>query len=450
MNKPIDSVALFRLAVLGPLASRGELLHGELKTLTRELAAKAYNIPGTQRTHLSAQTIQRWYYDWQRQGIEGLNPEVRKDKGQSHLKPEVQAALIAAKEDNPARSMDTLIGLLRSQGVVAKDELSRATVHRFLKQHALSKRLLPSKDLIERRAFVAERAGQLWQGDVLHGPSIQTPKGLRKTYLVSLLDDASRLIAHSAFCLGETALDVEGVLKQALLKRGVPYKLILDNGSAYRSRSLQTICASLEIRLVYCRPYEPQGKGKIERYHNTFRSQFLSELNLDSIANLDDLNARLWAWIEQVYHQRPHGGLSDNMTPFARWSEDLVHIRPLGLRATTLDDLFYYRHKRTVRQDGTVHFEGTIYEVPYTLAKSKVLLVVDPHTQKAIKVESLNGDYLGAVTLLDRITNNARTRQRGQTASFKKRSPVHSTVDLAYEAYQKNHTLFNQKDHDHV
>ncbi|MES2212713.1 MAG: helix-turn-helix domain-containing protein, partial [Pseudomonadota bacterium] len=130
MNKPIHLLALFRLAVLGPLASRGELLHGELKTLTRELAAKAYNIPGTKRTHLSAQTIRRWYYDWQRLGIEGLNPEIRKDKGQSHLKPEVQAALIAAKEDNPARSMNTVMGLLQSQGVVAKDELSRATVHR--------------------------------------------------------------------------------------------------------------------------------------------------------------------------------------------------------------------------------------------------------------------------------------------------------------------------------
>jgi hypothetical protein len=41
---------------------------------------------------------------------------------------------------------------------------------------------------------------------------------------VSLFDDASRLLTHSAFCLGETALDIEGVLKQALLKRGRPIK----------------------------------------------------------------------------------------------------------------------------------------------------------------------------------------------------------------------------------
>ena len=71
----------------------------------------------------------------------------------------------------------------------------------------------------ERRRFSAEFAGSIWYGDVLHGPRLPLGGRVRKTYLVSLIDDASRLIAHSAFCLGETALDIEGVLKQALLKR---------------------------------------------------------------------------------------------------------------------------------------------------------------------------------------------------------------------------------------
>ncbi len=56
----------------------------------------------------------------------------------------------------------------------------------------------------------------------MHDPSVPVNGRMRKAYLVSLLDDASRLVTHSAFSLGETALDVEGVLKQALLRRGVP------------------------------------------------------------------------------------------------------------------------------------------------------------------------------------------------------------------------------------
>ncbi len=78
-------------------------------------------------------------------------------------------------------------------------------------------------------------------------------------------------MAHSAFCLGETALGIEGVLKQALLRRGVPIKLIVDNGAADRATTLQGVCTRLGIALIFCRPYATEGKGKLERCHRTFR-----------------------------------------------------------------------------------------------------------------------------------------------------------------------------------
>ena len=37
-----------------------------------------------------------------------------------------------------------------------------------------------------------------------------------------------------------------------------------------------------------------ESKGKIERWHRTFRDQFLTELDTRRIRDLDDLNARLW------------------------------------------------------------------------------------------------------------------------------------------------------------
>ena len=95
-----------------------------------------------------------------------------------------------------------MITMMESSGLVAKGSVARASVHRFLKQLKLSKRIVPSVNTIEHRSFVAAHAGEIWQGDVLHGPSIQTKDGLRKTYLVSLMDNASRLLAHSAFCFG--------------------------------------------------------------------------------------------------------------------------------------------------------------------------------------------------------------------------------------------------------
>jgi putative transposase len=59
--KEIDPKALFKLTVLGPLISRERLERGELQQLMRELSAREYAIPCTQRRHLSHKTIQAWY-----------------------------------------------------------------------------------------------------------------------------------------------------------------------------------------------------------------------------------------------------------------------------------------------------------------------------------------------------------------------------------------------------
>jgi putative transposase len=150
--------------------------------------------------------------------IEGLTPAIRSDKNACQLPTDIQEAIIACKKDNPARSLHTIIRYLETMGTVQKDQLSRSTVHRLLKKNRLSQRIAADVQTIERRAFESQFAGDLWYGDVMHGPTVQTPKGMKKVYLVSIMDCASRLICHSAFCLDETAISIEFVLKEALLK----------------------------------------------------------------------------------------------------------------------------------------------------------------------------------------------------------------------------------------
>lgn len=289
--KLLHPTALFRLTVLGPRASRDKFEYGELTQLIRELAQQNYNIPNSKHVRISEKTIELWYYQWQQGGVEALAPKVRKDLGQSKITPDLQKAIIDCKKENPKRSISTIREYLETQGVALKDVLTRSSIHRFLKKQGLSKptQAVPA---IERRGFDALYANETWYGDVMHGPSIEIDGKQQKTYLVSLMDDASRLIPHSAFCLGEKAVDIEGVLKQAVLKRGLCRKLVVDNGSAYRSESLFSICARLEIRLIFCRPYEPESKGKLERWHRVVRQQFMSEFSEKNMT-LADMNVRL-------------------------------------------------------------------------------------------------------------------------------------------------------------
>ena len=437
--KAVDPVALFRLSVLGPLVSRERLERGELQQIIRELARRDYAIPGSTRRLVGEKTIEAWYYAWRRDGIEGLTPKPRNDRGVSKLPAAVQQALLAAKRENPRRSIRQIQQLLESSGTVARGTLSRSAIHRLLQQHGLSRVAVSVAVPEEHRRYVAEHANAIWYGDVMHGPTLTVKGRRRKVYLVTLMDDASRLIAHSAFCTGETALDIEGVLKQALLKRGLPRKLVVDNGAAYRATTLQGICARLDIRLLYCRPYAPEGKGKLERWHRTFRDHFLSELDVSRIADLDDLNARVWAWIEQVYHRRPHGGLG-GQTPLERYQQDLPHIRMLGQKAAQLDTLFHHRVSRKVRKDGTVSSQGQDFEVPYELSGKTVQLVVDPHAEMVVGIEDAEGHVLGVATPLDPITNAHRRRRKPDPDATTILSPGAdpkgpNPVELAYRQY---------------
>jgi len=406
--KPVHPVALFRMTVLGELISRQSLSRGELKAIINELAQKHYTIPNSRHTQISGKTIESWYYAWKRGNVDALAPKVRLDKGQSKISESLQEAILKAKQDNPKRSLNSLLELMRMKNLEGAHSLSRSSVYRFLLSHGLS-RPIETTQPKELRRFEADYPGDMIYGDVMHGPQIEINGKVQKGYLVTLMDDKSRLICHSAFCPGETALDIEYVLKQSLLRRGVPKRLIIDNGSAYRSHSLQGICARLSIQLIYCKPYAPEGKGKLERWHRTLRAQFLSELSAKKIYSITQINQLLWAWIDEVYHPRPHGSLS-GQSPLSVWQKGLEFVTPLGTLAHQLDALFYHRAKRRVRKDGTISYEGKVFDVPYELARKHINIVVEPHQQQALYIEDDDGKWIGDITPVDLQANRRHKR----------------------------------------
>ena len=165
---------------------------------------------------------------------------------------------------------------------------------------------------VDRRRFEAELPNDIWQSDVMHGPSVSVAGKKKKAYLIAFLDDMSRLICHAQFYLSENLDAYLDALRQALLTRGLPRKLYVDNGPAFRSLHLQQICASLGIALVHSKPYVHQGRGKIERFFRTTRSDFLPGFRG---ASLPDLHETLDAWVSNVYHNREHRSTQDLWPP---------------------------------------------------------------------------------------------------------------------------------------
>jgi len=143
---------------------------------------------------------------------------------------------------------------------------------------------------------------------------------------------------------------------------------IWTNAKIYRSPQLARIAASLGMLIVHTPPYQPQGRGKIERFFRSTRQQFLANLDRPQTLTLEELNERLGAWID-VYHRTEHSALGT--TPLARWQRDIEHIRQLP-PATDFHRLFFHRLHRLVRRDCTFLLANRFYEAPPHLAGETV------------------------------------------------------------------------------
>lgn len=374
MDARAEKIALFRYALIGPLVLE-TLPRGELTRRAEEIAARRYEIPYSERTSLSVDTLLDWALRYRRGGFPALAPKPRCDRGQARVVPPQLAELIERlKRENPHRSGATLLRELALVAGTNTPAISPATLYRFLKQRGLTARQLLAPPA--HKKFEAERGNQIWQSDMLFGPYVQRPGGGRiQAFLYAVLDDASRLIPHAEFYLHQGLDAFLDCLRQAVAARGVPVRLYVDNAKVFRSVQLARIAASMGILISHTPPYQPQGRGKVERYFRTVREQFLANLDPQRTFSLEQLNQRLWVWIEQVYHRSEHRGVGT--TPLLRWQQDIEHVRQLP-PSTDLRRLFFYRLNRLVRRDSTFLLRGHFFEAPPEFTGETIEVRFDP------------------------------------------------------------------------
>ena len=412
-------VALFRFGMIS------EALHlppDKVAPYLKQQSEREVTIPGSNRRKVAVTTMRSWIRAYRKAGFDGLMPKRRKDRGSIRKMPgDVVETLLAIRRENMDLSVRQVIVRARATGAVPDDVIiAGSTLHRLFVREGLMERRAdpPSGDL---RRFATEAAGQLWQSDVMHGPKVRDAQGRkRKTYLIALLDDATRVVPYAHFALGETAADYLVVLKEAILRRGCPERLFCDNGANFRSRQLMMICGRLGISLLHARPYHPAGKGKIERWFRTVRGQFLAPLDPQDIPDLDTLNQRFRTWVEAEYHMTPHRGLDGKRTPLDQWALtcDRVHRPDPGV---DLDDMFLFEATRRVSRARTVSLNGRIYEVEAGMNGAKVTLRYDPVAppDRPIKVVH-EGKPRGCARPLDLHANARIKRRAGQlTVAFR-------------------------------
>jgi transposase InsO family protein len=373
-------IAVFRFGAIADLVGGVDLERGERERLIQEKCERKYVIPFSDRSRLTRTTIRRWVRKYNGR-LESLYPDDRADAGQSRvLSDETRLALIEARKALPRAPVRKLIERLEYGG---RGKLSQTTVYRFLRERGLMKaqQFIPE----DRRKFEAELPNDLWQSDVLHGPLVETGGKKRKSYLIAFIDDHSRLVPFGAFYLSESLAFYLKALEQALATRGLPRKLYVDNGAAFRSHHLEQVTASLGIALIHARPYKPQGKGKIERWFKTVRSDFLTGFRGTT---LSELNLAFDIWLREIYHRRKHGG-----TGQAPWERFASRMECLRSAPTNLPDYFRQTARRRVAKDRTVSLNGKLFEAPVGLIGQQITLRYHEANLEQIEVVWNNQSY---------------------------------------------------------
>lgn len=275
-----------------------------------------------------------------------------------------------------ARLIDPYVGYLRDR-VVAYPGLSARRLLREIRERGYQGGYTAVTETVRDLRPPAQAGfevrfetppGEQAQVDFAHFETVFTdePGVVRKVWLFSLVLGYSRLIwarfvQHQDLqtvlrCHRAAFTDLGGVPRTILYDRmktvvtGEP-----EPGHIVYNRHLVDFAAHHGYQPRTCRPYRAKTKGKVERPYRYIRQDFFLAR---TFRNLDDLNAQLARWLDEVANPRVHA--TTGRVILEAFAEERPHLRtlPLAPWRTVL------RLERRITRDGMISVGGNLYSVP--------------------------------------------------------------------------------------
>jgi transposase InsO family protein len=402
-----EAVATFRHAVIGPVCAR-ELTHGDLAEALREISQTRVRPPDAKLTkRYSVPTLERWLYAYRRGGLPALRPRGRSDRGRGRaLTDELRQLICDIRREYPSASARLIVRTLEADGRLEVGTIRPGTVRKLLRQEGLDRiAVRDGSGAKTRLRWQAAAPDALWHGDVCHGPTLRLGGVRTPLRIHGMLDDCSRYVVALEAHANEREEDMLRVLIRALRLHGKPDVLYLDNGSTYRGEVLRTACSRIGVSLLHARPYDPEARGKMERFWRTLREGCLDHLG--EVGSLADVNQRLATFLERHYHGAPHAGLMGRapLSLYAPSERAPNHVDEAALR-----EALAVRERRRVRRDTTVSVLGRIYELEQGFLAGRVVDIVYSHLDDPPQPEVEHEGKRYALTLVDPLKNAHRTR----------------------------------------
>jgi putative transposase len=335
-------------------------------TLPSTLAARVLDISSRQlRRYLQGQ---------------GLLPRVAWNRVTEDMKQEV----IALKQEHANFNCQWISELVSDR---FEQPISQSSVWRILKARNLLSKEIAQK--VVRARFEAQASGDLVQLDTTWGYWLDG----QRLNLILLLDDHSRYVLAAEFFQEDSAYNNMQMIRKVVHDYGAFKVLYTDNASFFKAirhnqsrfyefkqseyeSEITRALREIGISHITHKPYQPQGKGKIERIFRFIQERLISQFEMLKVHSLDKANLHLWLWMNW-YNER-HVNRTIGQTPKKRF--DPNGFIPLS-GEVNLDDIFCFKDTRKVDSCNSFSFEGTTYVIPkeHCLVAFKVELHIHPH-----------------------------------------------------------------------
>ena len=254
-----------------------------------------------------------------------------------------------------------------------RQKVSVTTVIRRAKKHGFY--LKKTKRTTHDREVLTRYVGELIQHDSSY--HLWAPAAQEKWYLITSLDDDSRLILYAALVKKETTWAHILALQTVILKYGTPYCYYVDSHSIFRfiqgrdsnwrkhhlltdeaTPQWKQVLDDCNVKVTYA--LSPQAKGKMERPYGWLQDRLVRICVRENIADIKPA--------QQVLRQEIH-----------RYNYQQVH--------STTQEIPYFRFQRALKEKQSLFREFKI-SPPYQSTKDIFCLrmdrVVDPYRRISI------------------------------------------------------------------
>lgn len=300
--------------------------------------------------------------------LKKLDEPLKKRFAWNRITPEIRQFVIEAKKDKPKLNCQWISEIASDR---FERKVSQSSVWRILNKANLL--ITPAPQRKVRSRFEAEKSGDLIQMDTTWGYWWHG----KRLCLILLLDDYSRYILHAKFVFHDSMESNMNMIRETVEKYGTFKLLYTDNASFFKvirhgnssyqyhaqeeyESKITRACRELGIVHITHKPYEPQGKGKVERLFRFIQERLIEDIADDpSYIPLYVLQKKLDQFVN--WYNEKHVNRTTHKAPKERFNPS--EFTPLS-GDKCLDDIFCIKDSRIVDKCNEFSYQGQNYAIP--------------------------------------------------------------------------------------